>query len=110
MRSLIQTGRRRPCRRSTWPEFSAPDVETFPLLALARRAGELGGTYPCAFNAANEVAVHAFLDGRLPFLAISEVVEAALAEADGAAARDLDDLADADAEARRLAERGMALA
>jgi 1-deoxy-D-xylulose-5-phosphate reductoisomerase len=91
-------------------EFSAPDVETFPLLALARRAGELGGTYPCAFNAANEVAVHAFLDGRLPFLAIAEVVEAAIAEADGAAARDLDDLVDADAEARRLAERGLALA
>ena len=47
-------------------EFSAPDLETFPLLALARRAGELGGTYPCVFNAANEVAVAAFLDGRLP--------------------------------------------
>ncbi|HEX4930665.1 MAG TPA: 1-deoxy-D-xylulose-5-phosphate reductoisomerase [Gaiellaceae bacterium] len=40
-------------------EFSAPDLETFPLLALARRAGELGGTYPCVFNAANEVAVAA---------------------------------------------------
>ena len=39
------------------------------MLALARRAGELGGTYPCAYNAANEVAVAAFLDGRLPFLA-----------------------------------------
>jgi 1-deoxy-D-xylulose-5-phosphate reductoisomerase len=91
-------------------EFSAPDLETFPLLALARRAGELGGTYPCAFNAANEVAVHAFLDGRLPFLAISEVVEATISEADGAAARDLDDLVEADAEARRLAERGMAVA
>jgi 1-deoxy-D-xylulose-5-phosphate reductoisomerase len=91
-------------------EFSAPDLETFPLLALARRAGELGGTYPCAFNAANEVAVHAFLERRLPFLAISEVVEATLAEADGSAARDLDDLLEADAEARRLAERGLALA
>ncbi len=88
-------------------EFSAPDLETFPLLALARRAGELGGTYPCAYNAANEVAVHAFLEGRLPFLAIAEVVEATLAEADGAAARDLDDLVEADAEARRLAERVM---
>src|SRR5216684_3111319 len=87
-------------------EFSAPDLETFPLLALARRAGELGGTYPCAYNAANEVAVHAFLEGRLPFLAIAELVEATLAEADGAAARDLDDLVEADAEARRLAERG----
>ena len=66
-------------------EFSAPDLETFPLLALARRAGELGGTYPCVFNAANEVAVAAFLDGRLPFLGIAEVVEEALAAVDGSA-------------------------
>ena len=89
-------------------EFSAPDYQTFPLLALARRAGELGGTYPCAFNAANEVAVHAFLDGQLPFLGIADVVETTLAEADGAAARDLGDLVEADAEARRLAERSLA--
>src|SRR5437764_6750096 len=63
-------------------EFSAPDLETFPLLALAREAGRLGGTYPCAYNAANEVAVAAFLDRRLPFLAIADVVEDALAAAD----------------------------
>ena len=56
-------------------EFEPPDVETFPLLALARRAGEDGGTYPCAFNAANEVAVAAFLEGRLPFLGIAATVE-----------------------------------
>ena len=43
-------------------EFEAPDLETFPLLALAREAGERGGTLPCAFNAANEVAVAAFLE------------------------------------------------
>src|SRR5213079_3057534 len=49
-------------------EFHAPDLETFPLLALAREAGERGGTYPCVFNEANEVAVVAFLDCRLPFL------------------------------------------
>jgi 1-deoxy-D-xylulose-5-phosphate reductoisomerase len=86
-------------------EFEPPDVETFPLLALARRAGEQGGTYPCAFNAANEVAVAAFLDGRLPFLGIASTVEEALAEVDGAPANDLDDLVEADGEARRLAER-----
>jgi 1-deoxy-D-xylulose-5-phosphate reductoisomerase len=86
-------------------EFSAPDLETFPLLALARRAGEAGGTYPAAFNAANEVAVAAFLDGRLPFLEIAEVVEAVLDAVDGAPARDLADLVEADAAARRLAER-----
>jgi 1-deoxy-D-xylulose-5-phosphate reductoisomerase len=78
-------------------EFSAPDLETFPLLALARRAGEAGGTYPAAFNAANEVAVAAFLDGRLPFLEIAEVVEAVLDAVDGAPARDLADLVEADA-------------
>ena len=91
-------------------EFSAPDLETFPLLALARRAGEEGGTYPAVFNAANEVAVAAFLEGRLAFLAIAEVVEAALDAADGAPARDLAELVDADAEARRLAGRGVPVA
>ena len=84
-------------------EFEAPDLETFPLLELARRAGQRGGTYPAVFNAANEVAVAAFLDGRLPFLGIAEVVEAALDAADGAPARDLADLVEADAEIRRLA-------
>ena len=91
-------------------EFSAPDLATFPLLALARRAGELGGTYPCVFNAANEVAVAAFLEGKLPFLGIAEVVEEALAAADGSPARDLAELVDADADARRLAERGVPVA
>ena len=91
-------------------EFSAPDLETFPLLALARRAGEAGGTYPAVFNAANEVAVAAFLDGRLPFLGIAEVVEDALAAADGAPAGDLAELVAADAQARRLAGRGVPVA
>lgn len=91
-------------------EFELPDLETFPLLALARRAGEEGGTYPCAFNAANEVAVAAFLEGRLPFLAIAATVEETLAGIDGAAARDLDELVEADATARRLAESGLPVA
>ena len=87
-------------------EFEPPDLETFPLLALARRAGEQGGTYPCVFNAANEVAVAAFLDGRLPFLGIADVVADALGGADGAPARDLDELVAADEAARRHAEGG----
>ena len=91
-------------------EFHAPDLETFPLLALARRAGEQGGTHPCVFNAANEVAVAAFLAGKLPFLAIAEVVAEALAAVDGAPARDLDDLITADAEARRHAEGALKVA
>jgi 1-deoxy-D-xylulose-5-phosphate reductoisomerase len=91
-------------------EFSAPDLETFPLLGLARRAGELGGTFPCVFNAANEVAVAAFLDGRLPFLGIAEVVAETLDAAGGEPARDLAELVEADADARRLAGRGVPVA
>jgi len=91
-------------------QFEAPDVETFPMLELARRAGEAGGTAPCAFNAANEVAVAAFLEGRLPFLGIADVVADALDRADTAAARDLDDLLEADRRARDLAEQGLPVA
>jgi 1-deoxy-D-xylulose-5-phosphate reductoisomerase len=91
-------------------EFSAPDPERFPLLPLAREAGERGGTYPCVFNAANEVAVAAFLDGRARFTDIAPLVEHALENVEGAPARDLDELREADAEARRLAERALTLA
>jgi 1-deoxy-D-xylulose-5-phosphate reductoisomerase len=91
-------------------EFEPVDDEAFPLLRLARRAGELGGTYPCALNAANEVAVAAFLEGRLPFLGIAEVVEETIEQVEGTPAQSLDELIEADTEARRIAERGMALA
>lgn len=84
--------------------FEAPDVDVFPLLRLAREAGERGGTFPCAYNAANEVAVAAFLDERIGFLDVPVVVESTLAAVDGAPARDLDELEAADAEARRIAE------
>jgi 1-deoxy-D-xylulose-5-phosphate reductoisomerase len=87
--------------------FEAPDTDAFPMLALARASGERGGTAPCAFNAANEVAVAAFLEGRIGFLDIAAVVEETLARIDGAAARDLEDLVAADSEARRLAARGL---
>jgi 1-deoxy-D-xylulose-5-phosphate reductoisomerase len=87
--------------------FEPPDTEAFPLLALARAAGERGGTAPCAYNAANEVAVEAFLEGRIGFLDIAAIVEETLGVVDGAPARDLDDLIAADAEARRLAARGL---
>ena len=88
-------------------EFEPPDVETFPMLALARKAGESGGTHPCAYNAANEVAVAAFLAGRLPFLGIASVVGDILATVDGAPAGALDELIEADGEARRLAEEAV---
>ncbi len=83
-------------------EFFEPDVETFRMLALAREAGEKGGTYPCVFNAANEVAVAAFLEGRIGFLDIAALVEDVLARVDGASAADLDELREADARAREL--------
>ena len=85
-------------------EFEAPDVETFPLLALGREAGERGGTFPCAFNAANEAAVAAFLERRLPFLRIPDVVAHVMERVDGSPARDLNDLVEADRRARRIAE------
>jgi 1-deoxy-D-xylulose-5-phosphate reductoisomerase len=83
-------------------EFFEPDVETFRLLALAREAGIRGGTYPCAFNAANEVAVAAFLEGRIGFADIAALVEDVLGRVDGAPAADLDELREADARAREL--------
>jgi len=85
-------------------EFHSPDLESFPLLALARRAGREGGAAPCVFNAANEVAVAAFLEGRLPFPGIAAVVEETLEGADISAAHDLEELITVDADARRLAE------
>ncbi len=91
-------------------EFAAPDTETFPMLALAREAGERGGAASCVYNAANEVAVAAFLAGRLPFLAIPEVVGGALAAAGVEAVRDLDDLLEIDRAARALAEGALAAA
>ena len=91
-------------------EFEPPDPERFPLLSLARQAGERGGTYPCAFNAANEVAVAAFLDGKIGFLEIATLVDEALERADGSRARDLSELVEADADARRLASGRLAAA
>ena len=83
-------------------EFHDPDLEAFPLLALAREAGERGGTFPCAFNAANEAAVQAFLEGRIRFLDIDGAVADVLARVDGAPARNLDELVEADRSARNL--------
>ena len=72
------------------------------MLALARESGVRGGTYPCAYNAANEEAVGAFVEGRIGFLDIAALVEEALGRVDGAPARDVDELREADARAREL--------
>jgi 1-deoxy-D-xylulose-5-phosphate reductoisomerase len=91
-------------------EFHAPDLETFPLLRLAREAGERGGTAPCVFNAANEVAVEAFLEERIRFADIAEIVAASLDTLDLSIARDVDELVAADAQTRGFAEGALSRA
>jgi 1-deoxy-D-xylulose-5-phosphate reductoisomerase len=85
--------------------FEPVNVEAFPCLRLAREAAVAGGTAPCVLNAANEVAVHAFLAGRLPFLGIAEVIERTLEGLGSAPVRAFESLYEADREARELAER-----
>ena len=63
--------------------FEEPDLETFSCLRLALEAGGAGGTAPCVLNAADEVAVAAFLDGLVGFAAIGELIERVLAEMPG---------------------------
>jgi 1-deoxy-D-xylulose-5-phosphate reductoisomerase len=84
-------------------DFEPPDEERFRSLRLARRAGELGGTAPASLNAANEVAVSAFLDGRCTFLQIAETVEAVLDEIDPEPLESVEQVLTADARARELA-------
>ncbi len=83
--------------------FEPVDLDAFPCLRLAREAALAGGTAPCVLNAANEVAVHAFLEGRLPFTAIAEVIEETLAESPVAPVRAFESLYEADREARTTA-------
>jgi 1-deoxy-D-xylulose-5-phosphate reductoisomerase len=80
--------------------FEKPDSDTFACLRLAREAGEAGGTAPAVLNAADEVAVGAFLAGRIPFTGIPEVIERTLEAVEGGAVRHFDDLFDVDAAAR----------
>jgi 1-deoxy-D-xylulose-5-phosphate reductoisomerase len=87
--------------------FEAPDEETFACLRLARAAAEAGGTAPCVLNAANEIAVHAFLRGELSFTGIARVIESTLAELPARPVRHFSDLYAADGEAREVA-RGVA--
>lgn len=84
-------------------EFRPADESRFPMLRLAREAMEAGGAAPAIYNAANEIAVAAFLAGELPFLGIPRVTEATLAALAGAAAPDLPAVLAADAEARAFA-------
>jgi 1-deoxy-D-xylulose-5-phosphate reductoisomerase len=83
--------------------FEPVDEQTFTSLRLARSAALAAGTAPCTLNAANEVAVHAFLDGRLRFLDITAVIEETLARLPAQRLHSFDSLAEADGEARRTA-------
>ena len=89
-------------------DFEAPDTDAFPCLRLAWEAMEAGGTAPAVLNAANEVAVSAFLQGHIGFLSIPALVEDALAALPATPADSLEALLEADAQARRLTERNLA--
>jgi 1-deoxy-D-xylulose-5-phosphate reductoisomerase len=84
--------------------FEAPDLETFACLRLALEAGEAGGTAPCVLNAADEIAVAAFLDGQIPFTGIAAVIEHVLEEMPARPVTHFDDLFATDAEARQRSE------
>jgi 1-deoxy-D-xylulose-5-phosphate reductoisomerase len=83
--------------------FEPPDPDTFVCLRLAREAGEVGGTAPCVLNAANEVAVEAFLAGQLPFTGIPEVIDRCLDQVPTGSVGHFEDLYAADAAARERA-------
>jgi 1-deoxy-D-xylulose-5-phosphate reductoisomerase len=83
--------------------FEAPDPDAFPCLRLAREAAVAGGTAPCVLNAANEIAVHAFLRGRLTFLGIADVIEHTLERVGPGQVHSFDSLYEADATARAVA-------
>ncbi|MFL6039861.1 MAG: 1-deoxy-D-xylulose-5-phosphate reductoisomerase, partial [Gaiellales bacterium] len=91
-------------------EFLPPDLDAFPCLRLAREAGEAGGTSPCTLNAANEVAVGAFLAGRLRFTGIAEVCERVLDGAGTAIIESLDQVLESDRRARAAAEQLVSVA
>jgi 1-deoxy-D-xylulose-5-phosphate reductoisomerase len=89
-------------------EFEEPRYADFPALRLARQAGETGGTMPAVLNAANEIAVEAFLEGRITFPQIWSLVEEAMNRSDNFARPSLDDIIHADGQARDLVRGALA--
>jgi 1-deoxy-D-xylulose-5-phosphate reductoisomerase len=85
-------------------DFARVSARRYPCLRLAREALRQGGVFPCALNAADEVAVAAFLERRLPFLGIPQVIEKVLSRTPRMGLAKLDDVREADAEARRMAK------
>ena len=90
-------------------EFAAVPAKKFPCLALAKEASRQGGPLPCALNAADEIAVAAFLEKRLPFLGIAAVIEKVLEKMPRTSLHSIADVLEADAEARRLARQEIQL-
>ncbi len=91
---------------STYPNltFQSPDKETFPNLSLAYNALQKGGNMPCVLNAANEVTVNAFLEGKLGFFDMSGIIEKTMNSVAFIATPDLNDYVETDSEARKIAE------
>jgi 1-deoxy-D-xylulose-5-phosphate reductoisomerase len=88
--------------------FEAVDLDAFPCLRLAGEAARAGGTAPCVLNAANEIAVHAFLEGRLRFVEIAVVIERTLSDLGSEPVRAFESLYEADREARTVAGQAVA--
>ena len=84
--------------------FEAPDLEAFPSLAIAMECGKAGGTLPCAFNAANEEAVNAFLEGKIKYLDIPYITQSVTQAHQNVLAPTIEDIEAADATARRAAQ------
>ncbi|MGN1087581.1 MAG: 1-deoxy-D-xylulose-5-phosphate reductoisomerase, partial [Phascolarctobacterium sp.] len=84
--------------------FEAPDLEAFPSLAIAIECGKAGGTLPCAFNAANEEAVNAFLEGKIKYLDIPYITATVTQKHQSVANPTIEDIEVADAAARRAAQ------
>ena len=109
----VRPGLARPARHAVRPastgpsvgrlDFEPPDLDAFPCLGLAYEAGRIGGTAPAWLNAANEVAVAAFLDGRIRWIDIPDVLEAVLDRHDGGRADSADAVIDADRRGREQA-------
>jgi len=85
-------------------DFEKVSTRRYPCLRLAREAMKKGGAWPCALNAADEVAVAAFLERQIPFLGIAQVVESVLTRTPRVRIEKMDDVLGADAEARRIAK------
>ena len=84
--------------------FEKPDTETFRCLPLAYQAIDKGGNMPCIMNAANEIAVQAFLEERIPFLAIADLISRTMERASFLPAPNIEELNESDAESRRLCQ------